>query len=47
MVLRAQGGDLKFHLNNEQKFSEDRVRFYAAQILLGLEAMHAKNIIYR
>jgi len=46
------GGDLKFHLTKNrngaaQGFSEARARFHAAEILLGLEAMHAKNIIFR
>lgn len=41
------GGDLKYHLNNEQRFSEDRCRFYAAEVLLGLEHMHSLSIIYR
>lgn len=45
------GGDLKFHLTKNrgvaQGFSENRARFHAAEILLGLEAMHAKNIIFR
>lgn len=46
------GGDLKFHLTksrngNIQGFPEPRARFHAAEILLGLEAMHSKNIIFR
>jgi len=41
------GGDLKFHLINAGKFSEKRARFYAAQVLLGLEHVHSKNVIYR
>lgn len=41
------GGDLKFHLNREDKFSEIRSRFYAAEILLGLEHIHSKGVIYR
>lgn len=41
------GGDLEFHLKNEKnrRFNEERTRFYAAEILLGLEHIHAKNII--
>ncbi len=31
------GGDLKFHLNNDKTFAEDRSRFYAAEELLGLD----------
>lgn len=41
------GGDLKFHLINAHHFTEERARFYAAQILLGLEHVHSFNVIYR
>ncbi len=41
------GGDLKFHLINAGKFTEKRARFYAAQVLLGLEHVHQKSVIYR
>ena len=41
------GGDLKFHLNQSGSFEENRCRFYAAQILLGLEHIHGRGIIYR
>lgn len=41
------GGDLKFHLINAGRFTEDRARFYAAEVLLGLEHIHSLNIIYR
>ena len=41
------GGDLKFHLNNDKTFSEERSRFYAAEVLLGLDHIHSKGIIYR
>lgn len=43
----VNGGELFFHLQKEGKFSEDRVRFYVAEILLGLEYLHTKGIIYR
>ena len=35
------------HLRSSQKFDEKRVRFYAAEIILALEYLHSKNIIYR
>jgi len=41
------GGDLKYHLNNDKTFSEERSRFYAAEVLLGLDHIHSKGIIYR
>lgn len=41
------GGDLKFHLIQANNFTEKRAQFYAAQVLLGLEHVHSKNVIYR
>mmetsp|Transcript_18572 Transcript_18572/g.33269 ORF Transcript_18572/g.33269 Transcript_18572/m.33269 type:complete len:617 (-) Transcript_18572:263-2113(-) len=41
------GGDLKYHLINDHRFSQRRARFYAAQVLLGLEHIHSFNVIYR
>ena len=41
------GGELFFHLKNERRFNEERSRFYTAEIMLGLEHLHLKNIIYR
>ena len=41
------GGELFFHLKRSRQFSVDRARFYAAEILLGLEYLHSHGIIYR
>jgi len=41
------GGDLKFHLNKEGRFNIERSRFYASEVLLGLQHIHSKGIIYR
>ena len=40
---------LEFHLRSDpqRRFPEDRARFYAAEILLGLEHIHSRGIIYR
>ena len=44
------GGDLKFHIYNmggEPGFKEDRSKFYAAEIILGLDHLHSNGIVYR
>jgi tRNA A-37 threonylcarbamoyl transferase component Bud32 len=43
----VNGGELFFHLQKEKRFSEDRVRFYAAEIVSGLEYLHRAGVIYR
>jgi serine/threonine protein kinase len=43
----VNGGELFFHLQREKRFSEERVRFYAAEIVLALEHLHQNAIIYR
>jgi serum/glucocorticoid-regulated kinase 2 len=42
-----RGGELFQHLRKKKRFEERLVKFYAAQILLGLGHLHEKNIIYR
>ncbi|KAJ1983686.1 Serine/threonine kinase [Dimargaris verticillata] len=41
------GGDLMSHIQKRHYFSEHRARFYAAEVLLALEFLHQKNIVYR
>ena len=41
------GGDLGKVLKKEKKFSEWRARIYIAEILLALEDLHQRDIIYR
>lgn len=41
------GGDLHYHLSQHGLFNEKQVRFYASEIVLGLEHMHSRNIVYR
>jgi serine/threonine protein kinase len=43
----ANGGELFSHLKKEKRFSEDRARFYAAEIALGLEYLHDGGVVYR
>jgi serine/threonine protein kinase len=41
------GGDLAKHLRMEKKFEEKRAKFYLCEILLALEDLHKRNIIFR
>ncbi|KAK4336824.1 hypothetical protein RND71_043945 [Anisodus tanguticus] len=41
------GGDLHYHLSQHGVFSEQEMRFYASEVILGLEHMHKRFIVYR
>ena len=45
----VNGGELFFHLKKEGKkgFNEDRVKFYAAEIVLALDYLHKNGVVYR
>jgi serum/glucocorticoid-regulated kinase 2 len=43
----VNGGELFYHLQREGKFSQDRSRFYAAELLCALEHLHMFNVVYR
>ncbi|XP_014242673.1 RAC serine/threonine-protein kinase [Cimex lectularius] len=43
----VNGGELFFHLSRDRIFSEDRTRFYGAEIISALGYLHANGIIYR
>ena len=43
----ANGGELFFHLQREQYFSEPRARFYAAEITSALGYLHSQGVVYR
>ena len=42
-----QGGELFYHLHREKYFSNDKTKFYSAEIVLALEHLHKNNCIYR
>lgn len=41
------GGDLHYHLSQHGVFNEPEMKFYAAEVILGLEHMHRRYIVYR
>ncbi|CAG9314639.1 unnamed protein product [Blepharisma stoltei] len=41
------GGELFYHLHKLGRFNEKQAKFYFAEILLGLEYLHGRNIVYR
>ena len=41
------GSDLHYHLSQHGVLSEKEVRFYAAEVILGLEHMHRRYVVYR
>ena len=43
----VQGGDLRYHLTKQKKFSELETKFFVACILVGLEYMHNNGVIHR
>ena len=43
----VRGGEMFTYLSKEKRFSEERVKFYAAQIALALGHLHQNNVIYR
>ncbi|ORY03171.1 putative camp-dependent protein kinase [Basidiobolus meristosporus CBS 931.73] len=48
MVLDLMlGGDLRFHLDRQGPMREEVVRFYVAEIALGLRYLHSKHIVHR
>jgi RAC serine/threonine-protein kinase len=43
----VRGGELFFHIVKEKKFSEQRAKLYVAEILLALNYLHSKGVVYR
>jgi serine/threonine protein kinase len=41
------GGEVFYHLQKEQVFSESRAKFYAAELVLAIEHLHKYGIVYR
>lgn len=43
----VEGGELWFHMKQENRLKERKARFYSAQILLALECLHREGFMYR
>ncbi|CAK9295912.1 unnamed protein product [Gordionus sp. m RMFG-2023] len=43
----VNGGDLMFHMQRQRRLPEEHSRFYSAEIILALNFLHRKGIIYR
>jgi serine/threonine protein kinase len=43
----CEGGELYYHLARRGRFDESVARFYFCEVLLGLEYLHARNIVHR
>lgn len=41
------GGELFWHLQKDGRFSEERAKFYIAELVLALEHLHDNDIVYR
>lgn len=41
------GGELYYYLSGGGRFSEDRARFYTAELILALDYLHRRGIVYR
>ncbi|KAJ3057882.1 serine/threonine protein kinase, AGC, partial [Quaeritorhiza haematococci] len=41
------GGDMFTHLRKHRRFKEEVARFYASELVLAVEYLHSKNIVYR
>ncbi|KAI9178939.1 hypothetical protein H9P43_005601 [Blastocladiella emersonii ATCC 22665] len=43
----VNGGELFFHLSQSGRFPEKRAKYYAAEVILALQCLHGKGIVYR
>ena len=43
----VNGGELYFHLKEERQLSEERTKFYGAEIICAINYLHKLGIIYR
>ena len=41
------GGDLRYHISRNKRFSEDQTKFMLACVMLGLEYIHTSGVLHR
>lgn len=41
------GGDLRFHLDQNERLTENAVRFYIAEMCVGINTLHSRSIVHR
>lgn len=41
------GGDLRFHIGRQRRFSEEQTKFFVCCIIVGLEYLHMNGILHR
>lgn len=46
-IHNYRGGELLKHLVEAKRFSEERAKFYTAQIIIALGYLHNSKVIYR
>jgi len=42
-----RGGDLRYHIGRQRRFTEDQTKFFVCCIIVGLEYLHLNGIIHR
>ena len=47
LCLDSPGGELFYQLKKVKKMTEEQAKFYFLEILIGLDYLHEKKIIYR
>jgi serine/threonine protein kinase len=47
LSIKKMVGELFYHLRKSKKFNEEKTKFYAAEIILALEYLHKRDVIYR
>lgn len=47
MLDLCPGGELFYHLSRFRRFKEEVAKFYIVEVILALQYLHEKNVLYR